>query len=64
MTPEHENKYLVGWAFVGLLAIVLIVLKLLGYIDWSWWWVLSPFWVVAIIIVVLIAFFGALMRHK
>lgn len=26
------------------LAIVFIVLKLCGVIDWSWLWVLSPLW--------------------
>ena len=33
-----------GIGFVGLLTIVFIVLKLLGKITWSWWWVLSPLW--------------------
>jgi Flp pilus assembly protein TadB len=28
----------------GLLGIVFIVLKLTEVIDWSWWWVLAPFW--------------------
>ena len=28
--------------FPGILALVFIVLKLLGKIAWSWWWVLSP----------------------
>lgn len=31
-----------GIDFFGLLTIVFIVLKLTHYIDWSWWWVLSP----------------------
>lgn len=31
-----------GIGFVGVLTIVFIVLKLLGKIAWSWWWVLSP----------------------
>ncbi len=31
-----------GIGFFGLLTIVFIVLKLTGYITWSWWWVLSP----------------------
>lgn len=34
-----------GTGFTGLLTIVFIVLKLTGYIDWSWWWVLSPVWI-------------------
>lgn len=28
-------------AFVFLL---LLVLKLIGYIDWSWWWITLPMW--------------------
>jgi len=31
-----------GISFFGLLAIVLITLKLTNYITWSWWIVLSP----------------------
>ena len=37
-----------GIGFVGLLTIVFIVLKLTNYIDWSWWWVLSPVWIAAV----------------
>ncbi len=33
-----------GIGFLGLLTIVFIILKLTNYINWSWWWVLSPFW--------------------
>lgn len=38
-----------GIGFTGLLTIVFIVLKLIGKIDWSWWWVLSPIWIVTIL---------------
>jgi hypothetical protein len=31
-----------GIGFTGLLTIVFVTLKLTKYIDWSWWWVLSP----------------------
>ena len=34
-----------GIGFGGLLTIVFITLKLMGKIDWSWWWVLSPLWI-------------------
>lgn len=27
------------------LTVVFIVLKLVGVISWSWWWVLAPFWI-------------------
>ena len=28
----------------NVLGLIFIVLKLVGTIDWSWWWVLAPFW--------------------
>ena len=37
------TKY-VGINAPSLLGIAFIVLKLTNYIDWSWWWVLAPFW--------------------
>ena len=40
-----------GIGFVGLLTILFIALKLTGYIDWSWWWVLSPIWISAAIVI-------------
>ena len=43
-----------GISFVGMLAILFIGLKLTGYIDWSWWWVLSPIWIPAIIVIVIV----------
>lgn len=29
---------------LGLLGVVFVVLKLTGYITWSWWFVTLPFW--------------------
>ena len=43
-----------GIGFTGLLTIVFIVLKLLGFITWSWVWVLSPIWIEAILVVLLL----------
>ena len=43
-----------GIGVVGLLGVVFIVLKLLGVIAWSWWWVLSPFWISALLSVLLV----------
>jgi hypothetical protein len=50
-----------GIGFVGLLAILFIALKLTGYINWSWWWVLAPIWGGGIIMVVLIGGFVLLL---
>ncbi len=32
-----------GWPM--LLTTIFVVLKVVGKIDWSWWWVLSPLWI-------------------
>lgn len=39
---NNSNSSGGGIGFVGLLTIVFITLKLTGFINWSWWWVLSP----------------------
>ena len=49
-----ENKSAGGIGFTGLLTIVFIVLKLIHVITWSWWWVLSPLWIVFILYVVIV----------
>ena len=40
-----------GLGIVSVLTMVFIVLKLLGVIQWSWIWVLSPIWISAVIVV-------------
>lgn len=37
-----------------LLTIAFIVLKLTNVINWSWWWVLSPIWIIALIVIIII----------
>jgi hypothetical protein len=34
-----------GIGFLGILALIFITLKLMGYIKWSWLWVLAPIWI-------------------
>lgn len=44
----------------GLLGILFVCLKLLGYIDWSWFWVILPFFVpMFIVITVLVVWLAA-----
>ena len=33
-----------GLTFMQVLLLLLIALKLCGQIDWSWFWVMAPFW--------------------
>ena len=45
-------------SFVNLLGVAFIILKLCGVIDWSWVWILSPFWIELLLIatVIIIAY--------
>ena len=47
-----------GIGFGGVLAIVFITLKLIGYIAWSWWWVLAPIWLPILIVLAVLAAIG------
>lgn len=48
--------------FCGLLTLIFIVLKLTGYIAWSWWWVLSPLWIPLSILAFIILLFVLVTR--
>lgn len=47
-----------GIGFCGLLTIAFIVLKLTGYISWSWWWVLAPTWIPLALVLICLLVFG------
>ncbi len=51
---DNKNSGSGGLALSEVLLVVFIVLKLLGVIDWSWWWVLSPLWISLIIVVLIL----------
>jgi len=55
-----------GIGFFGLLTVAFIVLKLLGKINWSWWYVLMPSWVPLSILIVFVTiiFIVYLIRNK
>jgi hypothetical protein len=50
-----ETTNYTGPGFLGWLALIFIALKLTNYIDWSWWWVLSPLWIPLAVVVAIIA---------
>jgi hypothetical protein len=39
---EKSSSSSSGIGLLGLLTCIFVTLKLLGKIDWSWWWVVSP----------------------
>ena len=51
-----------GTDFYSLLLLLFIGLKLTGHIDWSWVWVLSPFWIRAAFKLAIIALVVTLMK--
>lgn len=51
MSDKIEKSSSAGIGFTGALTILFIALKLTNQIDWSWWWVLSPIWIVTLIAV-------------
>jgi uncharacterized integral membrane protein len=49
-----------GIGFLGILALIFITLKLMGYIKWSWLWVLGPIWIPFALVGVLFVIAGLL----
>ena len=39
---KNNNSSSSGLGIPGVLTIIFVVLKLVGVINWSWWWVFSP----------------------
>lgn len=52
---NNDSSSSSGIGYLGLLELIFITLKLLGKIDWSWWWVLSPTWIPLLILLIVIA---------
>ena len=62
-----ESKTIVngGTGFVGLLTIAFIVLRICNVTDWSVWWVLSPIWITAaLILTIMLTIFLVLLKHN
>lgn len=52
--PRRETPTVAGaggMTTTGALTILFVALKLCGVITWSWWWILSPVWIVCTVMV-------------
>ena len=49
MSKNKKSKGGRSMSIGTIIGIIFIVLKLIGLIEWSWVWVLAPFWIGAII---------------
>jgi hypothetical protein len=54
---SSNNSSSAGLGLPSVLLVVFVVLKLIGIIDWSWLWVLSPFWIELILVVIIATYF-------
>lgn len=63
---ENNSTSTGGVGLVGLVFVAFLVLKLCKVINWSWWWVLSPLWITALVFVValIVCFVNALASSK
>lgn len=67
---EEKNQVKVinkGIGPLSLLGIAFVVMKIMGYITWSWWWVLAPFWIpvaIAVTLIAILMFFLVLLVSK
>ena len=46
----HDDSAHLG--ILDVLALIFIVLKIVGVIDWSWWLVLAPWWIPVVIVII------------
>lgn len=68
MATSHVQ---VTFPIFGILGVLFVALKLTDQIDWSWWWVLSPFWLptavfvgVTFVIATLLSIFSIFTRGR
>lgn len=58
---DNSNKVSCYFPTLSALGILFVALKLCGVIDWSWWWILLPFYGPLVLCLVIIAvFFGGI----
>lgn len=50
MSNSSSSSSSAGISTTGLLGVLFVGLKLTGYINWPWLWVLSPFWIPLVIV--------------
>jgi len=56
---ENNSTKSSGIGLSTILFLIFLVLKLIGVITWSWWWVFSPIWIPFILsVLVVIVIYG------
>ncbi len=50
----HNSNTNNGIGAVGMLGVLFVAFKLLGIINWSWWWITMPFWIGGALVLVIL----------
>lgn len=61
---KYNKKGNIGISFFGVVGVILIILKLLGMINCSWFVVLLPLWLPTAILFVIISIFAMMEVHN
>lgn len=70
MTNQNEKNTSGSIGIPTVLFIVFLVLKLVGVISWSWWWVTAPLWIpfcfglIVLIVTIILLIARAIIRKK
>lgn len=60
----RSNNSSSGLGLAGVLTIVFVVLKVVGVINWSWLWVLSPLWIDILLSVLILGGLYLFVKHE
>ena len=53
---ETTKNLKVSYSLTTPLFFIFLILKLTGFIDWSWWWITSPLWLPLVFIIAILGF--------
>ena len=60
---REDAQTATGLSLPVIVFVVFLTLRLAGVISWSWWWVTSPLWIVAALIVAITIFYVAVFAY-
>ncbi len=61
---REDAQTATGLSLPVVVFVVFLTLRLAGVISWSWWWVTSPLWIVAALIVAITILYVAVFAYR
>lgn len=61
---REDGQTASGLSLPVVVFVVFLTLRLAGVISWSWWWVTSPLWIVAAIIVAITILYAVVFTYR